>query len=140
MSRKATINLPPITSSGTSELRFAEDTEENNNPFKLPGDDKIFRMREDGRRKKNEAREMSATMKVWQKSKSGLLSRSERLQELIGDSKPEKLSDLMKTDPEITLKMSAPRRQEKENMTEFVAKKSESSLYALDAFIVVANL
>jgi hypothetical protein len=122
MSGKANVGLPPIQSSNVAADMIAD-----NNPFRLPGDDKIFRMREEERRKKEEARQANMKLKVWQKNKTELLSRSQRLQELVGEGRTATLADLSKTDNDIAPKIVAPRRQEKENMTEFVAKKSKLS-------------
>lgn len=99
------------------------------NPFKLPSDDKIFRMREEEKKRKESEKEASRDLKVWQKSKSESMSRSGRLQELIGETRTLKLSDVAKgTDPEGAKLVAPPRRQEKENMTEFITKKREMFL------------
>jgi len=103
------------------------EVEEYVNPFKLPGDDQIFRMREEERRMKEESKLKSASMKIWEKSKKDVLSSSQRLQQMIGDEKLLKLSDVVKGETE-QAKMVMPRRQEKENTAEFVAKKREMFL------------
>lgn len=97
------------------------------NPFRLPPDDKIFRMREDEKRRKEEARESNMKLKVWEKNKTEQLSRSQRLQDLVGDLAVAKVTDAVKMDDE-TIKMTVPRRQEKETMPEFIAKKREMFL------------
>jgi len=100
------------------------------NPFKLPSDDKIFRMREEEKARKEEERAASKSLKVWQKGKSDNQSRSGRLLELVGETRTLKLSDVGKdTTAELAAQLNAaPRRQEKENMTEFIAKKREMFL------------
>jgi hypothetical protein len=77
--KSTTSPLPPINgaSGGVTETIF-------NNPFILPGDDQIFRMREEEKRKKEGQREDSGKLEVWQKNKTDLLSRTERLKDLIG--------------------------------------------------------
>lgn len=100
---------------------------EDENPFRLPGDDKIFRMREDERRRKDEVRSANMKLKVWEKNKTEHMSRSKRLQDLVGDLAVAKAADAMKMDDE-TIKISVPRRQEKETMPEFIAKKREMFL------------
>ena len=98
------------------------------NPFKLPSDDKIFRMREEEKKKKETEKLDGKNLKVWQKTHSDATSRSGRLQELIGETRTLKLSDVAKGDPESTKLVAPPRRQEKENMTEFITKKREMFL------------
>lgn len=100
------------------------------NPFKLPSDDKIFRMREEEKKRKELEREASKSLKVWEKNKAENQSRSGRLQDLVGATRTLKLSDVGKGETaENALKLAAPpRRQEKENMTEFIAKKREMFL------------
>jgi chromosome segregation ATPase len=97
------------------------------NPFKLPGDDQIFRMREEERRNKEEAKQKAATMKVWEKARKDVQSSSQRLQEMIGEEKLLKLTDVVKQESD-NAKMMMPRRQEKENTADFVAKKREMFL------------
>ena len=63
---------------------------------------------------------------MWERSKKGVKSRTERLQEFIGDDKLLTLKDAVKDND--TVKIVMPRRQEKENTTEFVAKKREMFL------------
>lgn len=115
------VSLPPI---GNKH----DGNEEQENPFKLPSDDRIFRLREEEKQRKQEAREKLMTSTIWEKSKSDVLSRSKRLMELVGDSKVASLTEATKKTIEENLKLTAPRRQEKENMTEFVAKKREMFL------------
>ena len=114
--------FPPITGTGP--------VPEAANPFKLPSDDKIFRMREEEKKRKDAEREASKSLRVWEKTKSANMSRSGRLQELVGETRTLKLSDVGKGETaDSSLKLTAPpRRQEKENMTEFIAKKREMFL------------
>ena len=97
------------------------------NPFRLPGDDKIFRMREEEKRKKEEDREVNRTLKIWEKNNTVQLSRTERLKTLVGDVTASKISDALRGNEEM-IKVAAARRQEKETMPEFIAKKREMFL------------
>ena len=100
---------------------------EEENPFRLPGDDKIFRMREDDKRRKEDARASNMKLKIWDKNRTDQISRSRRLQDLVGDIAIAKVIDAVKMDDEI-VKITVPRRQEKETMPEFIAKKREMFL------------
>jgi Domain of unknown function (DUF4200) len=108
------MSLPPI---------YGEDE----NPFRLPGDDRIFRMREDEKLRKEDARATNLKLKVWDKNKTDQTSRTRRLQELVGDLAIAKVSDAIKMDDDI-VNITVPRRQEKETMPEFIAKKREMFL------------
>ena len=116
--------LPPIRGKKKSGTMNDPNYE---NPFKLPGDDQIFRMREEERLLKEEAKAKNATAKVWEKSKGDTKSSSQRLRDMVGEEKLVKLADAVKAENESS-KMIMPRRQEKENTTEFVAKKREMFL------------
>lgn len=100
---------------------------DDENPFRLPGDDKIFRMREDEKQRKENVRATNLTLKVWDKCKTDQLSRTRRLQDLVGDLAVAKVTDAIKMDDDI-VKITVPRRQEKETMPEFIAKKREMFL------------
>lgn len=56
----------------------------NENPFRLPTDDQIFRMREDERKDKEHSKDFNMSLKVWERSKKDVLSASERLREIVG--------------------------------------------------------
>ena len=56
----------------------------NENPFRLPTDDQIFRMREDERKDKEHSKDFNMSLKVWERSKKEVLSASERLREIVG--------------------------------------------------------
>ncbi len=102
--------------------------EEDENPFRLPSDDKIFRMREEDKKAKELERATNRNLKVWQKVKNDSTSRSGRLQDLVGKTKTVNLVEATGGTSAKSLKMVAPRRPEKENMTEFIAKKREMFL------------
>ncbi len=98
------------------------------NPFLLPTDDQIFRTREEERKAREETRKRNLNLPIWEKtSNQEVLSTSERLKEIIGDEQVLKLKEALKTAQE-GAKFAIPRRQEKENTTEFVAKKREMFL------------
>jgi hypothetical protein len=102
--------------------------EEPENPFRLPSDDKIFRMREEEKKAKEAERAQNRTLHVWEKNKSDGQSRSGRLQDLIGKTHTTKMVDIKNQQESQAAKLVAPRRPEKENMTEFIAKKREMFL------------
>jgi len=98
------------------------------NPFRLPADDQIFRLREEEKRKKEEERARCKDLKIWDKSHgTAVMSRSGRLKELAGIDKTVSLTEVGKNFTEGT-KVVMPRRQEKENMNELIAKKREMFL------------
>ena len=66
------------------------------------------------------------SLSLWERSKKDVKSRTERLREFIGDDKLTTLKDAVKDNDAVKIVM--PRRQEKENTTEFVAKKREMFL------------
>lgn len=100
---------------------------DNANPFKLPADDQIFRMREDEKKQRAEDREANQNLKIWEKKKDQTKSNATRIVELLGDDGPKRLSEVAKLDGKQKPGMSS-RRQEKENMAEFIAKKREMFL------------
>ena len=79
--------FPPLPGTGGAPVE---------NPFKLPSDDKIFRMREEEKKRKELEREASKSLKVWEKNKTENQSRSGRLQDLVGATRTLKLSDVGK--------------------------------------------
>eukprot|EP01035_Chromulina_nebulosa_P007995 gene7995-10815_t len=114
--------LPPLPGSGKLKSTLID----ADNPFRLPGDDHVFRMREEERKLKEIGKEETRNLSLWERSKKGVKSRTERLQEFIGDDKLLSLKDAVKDNDAVKIVM--PRRQEKENTTEFVAKKREMFL------------
>lgn len=97
------------------------------NPFRLPADDQIFRLREEEKKKRDTERARLKDLRVWDKTSSDILSRSERLKELAGVDKTVTLNDVGKSQSD-QMKVAMPRRQEKENMNELIAKKREMFL------------
>jgi hypothetical protein len=145
MNRTGSGNLPPIPgASGTfPPIPGARnrDEEMEMNPFKLPADDQIFRMREEEKRKKLEEKKNNQQLKIWEKKKDVTTSNAARMEELVGETHVKGFTDLMRssgrnnttggtqqlqqTNPGTSL---STRRQEKENMSEFIAKKREMFL------------
>mmetsp|Transcript_10051 Transcript_10051/g.15214 ORF Transcript_10051/g.15214 Transcript_10051/m.15214 type:complete len:576 (-) Transcript_10051:147-1874(-) len=112
--------FPPI--SGAKDN--SDDLESN--PFRLPADDQIFRMREEEKKKRSEEKQKNQNLKVWERRKDGTVSNTVRMKELLGEESVKGLGDLAKSDAK--QKGTAARRQEKENMAEFIAKKREMFL------------
>ena len=115
----------------------------------MPTDDQIFRIRENEKILKIQEKETTSNLKLWEKKKDQVVSLKERMDDLLGEQVPQsRLKDLVPFTPEENLKSSrgnnhsasgnsasAPtmnqnnaRRQEKENMAEFIAKKREMFL------------
>lgn len=121
MHRENSGTFPPIVGAVKAE------TQPESNPFRLPADDQIFRMREEEKKKRLEAKEMNDKLKIWDKKKSKTISNSVRIKELLGEETVQGLGDLTNADGKQKPGMGN-RRQEKENMAEFIAKKREMFL------------
>ena len=62
------------------------DMEEERNPFTLPSDEEVFKMRDEEKRRKKEYRETQSKLRVWEKTTRGKLpTGAERLRQLIGE-------------------------------------------------------
>ncbi|KAK7241160.1 coiled-coil domain [Aureococcus anophagefferens] len=104
------------------------------NPFTLPSDEEVFRMRDEERKRRSKEREEQRKLKVWQKTTGGSrVAGSVRLKELIGGDGREgaaasksarQTKDAVNEARSIVVNE---RRQEKENMAEFIAKKRRCS-------------
>ena len=117
--------LPPIAGESPSGGRIFDAPESN--PFKLPADDQIFRLREDDKKKRHDEREKNKNLKIWEKKKKNVVkSHATRMYDLLGEEGPRKLGDTK--EKEEKNQKSSVRRQEKENMAEFIAKKREMFL------------
>lgn len=116
--------LPPIGKrAGHDDDGFDE------NPFRMPNDDRIFRIREEEKKKKLESMAMSnSQMKIWQRSQPTMVSRSQRLRDLVGEKLETSMNSKYNTDDDQNKVTASHHRQEKENMTEFIAKKREMFL------------
>eukprot|EP01135_Chromosphaera_perkinsii_P006593 Nk52_evm18s553 gene=Nk52_evmTU18s553 len=99
------------------------------NPFRMPSDDEIFVMREEERRRKRLERETMKKLRVHEKTtyssrlnaKSLLVSEPDPELDEILNAKKEASQDLL-------MMTTKDRRVEKENLTEFIAKKREMFL------------
>jgi len=100
----------------------------NVNPFTLPSDEEVFRMRDEEKKNRAKKREENMKLKIWEKGNTGALAgRTLRLKEMTGDAgsgKPPR-DGLAST---AAAGVMNERRQEKEIMTEFIAKKREMFL------------
>lgn len=125
----ASIALPPLPQISKSRPNSNERTKslEMENPFKLPGDDQIFRMREEERRMREEKRKKTLSLKLWEKSKTEGASTAERVRDILGEDQVLSYKEVTKNNQDNS-KFVLPRRQEKENTDEFVAKKREMFL------------
>ncbi|GMH97021.1 hypothetical protein TrVE_jg4567 [Triparma verrucosa] len=88
------------------------------NPFTLPSDEEVFRLRDEEKKRRAEARDKNMKLKIWQKG-GGNGGRSLRMKE-IGNKNAKSSAAATGVTNE--------RRQEKEIMTEFIAKKREMFL------------
>ena len=88
------------------------------NPFTLPSDEEVFRLRDEEKKRRAEARDKNMKLKIWQKG-GGNGGRSLRMKE-IGNKNAKSSAAATGVINE--------RRQEKEIMTEFIAKKREMFL------------
>jgi len=106
------------------------DMEEERNPFTLPSDEEVFKMRDEEKRRKKEYRETQSKLKVWEKTTRGKLpTGAERLRQLIGEeaaAKPRTRKAKVKGEGHLAKQPDAlERRGERECMADFLAKKKE---------------
>ncbi|GMI18977.1 hypothetical protein TeGR_g8579, partial [Tetraparma gracilis] len=92
------------------------------NPFSLPSDEEVFRLRDEERRSRLAAKDKNKSLKVWQKGGS-TKGRSLRMKDLKGEEAAEGGEG-----KKAAAGVVQERRQEKEIMTEFIAKKREMFL------------
>ncbi|CAM9751470.1 unnamed protein product [Chrysoparadoxa australica] len=125
------------TESGERAPAFGDAGETN--PFTLPSDEEVFRMRDEERRRKAEERQLRKSQKIWDKGKTNrpnltLTKRGFGLQAAAGSNIIDGSSVSRKTQAtqakvaEATAAIVKERRQDKESMAEFVAKKREMFL------------
>ncbi|ETW02448.1 hypothetical protein H310_05957 [Aphanomyces invadans] len=106
--------------------------ESNANPFTLPSDEEVFRMRDDIKKKKEEERVRNSKLKIHEKitnsSQRGNIRRfhfEESSQDLGTITQSKQTRGLVAA---ATAAISSDRRREKENMTDFISKKREMFL------------
>lgn len=113
---------------------MAEERAESTNPFTLPSDEEVFRMRDRERKQKLMDRQEKAKLKVWQKTTTtSTTGRSARLNDLIPQDDDEAEDSSKRTQKTRNLVRAAKNvlgqdRREKEHMTDFIAKKREMFL------------
>ena len=96
--------------------------EEQSNPFKLPSDNDVFRVREREREEKKRQRNLKKNAKIWEKTTQS--SRLGRTLPIKGSNKsPQRVPNSKDEPPEYL-----PHRRDMENMSDFVAKKREMFL------------
>ena len=105
------------------------------NPFTLPSDEEVFKLRDEDKQRRADERERQHGLKVWQKTTTGQMTGgAQRLKELMKGTDVETTVVSKKTRQTRDLVTEAKtiiandRRQEKENMAEFIAKKREMFL------------
>lgn len=110
-----------------TSILFPLPRQASTNPFKIPEDEEIFRHREEEKQRKTEARTTALNAPVAVKS-----TFASRMQATTTDEARELLRDLKmpkgtyKPDITVAAASAAPeRRKEKENMSDFIAKKRE---------------
>lgn len=106
--------LPPTPSAQLQSM--------SNNPFKMANDDSFFRVREEEKKMKSLTKDKKKT-RVWETTGKNVFSRMERLRDIVGEDKVVTLNDALKQDD-----LVMPRRHEKENISDFIAKKREMFL------------
>ncbi|KAF0699192.1 Aste57867_10244 [Aphanomyces stellatus] len=106
--------------------------ESSSNPFTLPSDEEVFRMRDDIKKKKEDERIRNAKLKIHEKitnsSKRGNIRRfhfEESSQDVGTISQSKQTRGLVAA---ATAAISSDRRREKENMADFISKKREMFL------------
>jgi len=107
------------------------------NPFRLPPDEEIFLLREEEKRRKAEERELKKNQKVWEKKTASCrLIPSKRLR----DEATKSPAHMVKKDDagQLVDKKAVPR--ERENTTDFVAKKREMFLVQMSLDVKKAEI
>ncbi|OQR81548.1 hypothetical protein THRCLA_11630, partial [Thraustotheca clavata] len=114
------------------EMKMDTNNDGNTNPFTLPSDEEVFRMRDDAKRQKDEERERNSKLKIHEKitnsSKRGNIRRfkfDETGTDMINITQSKQTRGLVAA---ATAAISSDRRREKENMADFIAKKREMFL------------
>jgi hypothetical protein len=110
------------------------------NPFRLPPDDQIFLIREQERQKRAEERERVKQLRVWEKTTaSSNVRRSRRIDDGTDDAQ---LGDTAakQTRGARTESVGRDPRREKENVSEFVAKKREMFLVQMSLDVKQAEI
>lgn len=135
--------MPPVGSSsgrggppGSASARHAAGGPEeggDRNPFILPSDEDVFKMRELERRKKEEQRHAHKSMRIWEKTEysSTLTNARKAIGDLPADVDPVSYRKARESKGLVTAATAAiarDRRRERESMADFVSKKREMFL------------
>mmetsp|Transcript_65144 Transcript_65144/g.132322 ORF Transcript_65144/g.132322 Transcript_65144/m.132322 type:complete len:562 (+) Transcript_65144:69-1754(+) len=106
------------------------------NPFKLPSDDKIFAMREEERQRRAEERERVKHQHVWEKVTAACRhSRTRRIDD-IDDAQ----ASAARPDARLVEGLGRDARRDKENISDFVAKKREMFLVQMSLDVKKAEI
>ena len=100
------------------------------NPFRLPKDDEVFKLREKERAEKKARRSRANKLKLHERTENK--QRLRLVREKVAPSENDKLSERAKATKRLVsaaaASLNTERRREKENMNEFIAKKREMFL------------
>lgn len=113
--------------------------DEEENPFTLPPDDKIFNIREQERQRRAQEREKVKNLRVWEKTTSSCsVRRTRRIEDeadvALADTAPKQKGGAR------TESIGRDPRREKENVSEFVAKKREMFLVQMSLDVKKAEI
>lgn len=114
--------------------------EEEDNPFRLPPDDQIFRIRDQERQRRAEERERVKTMKVWEKTTASSRVHKNRRVDDGTDETQLAAEAARQTRNQRTEGVSRDTRREKENVSDFVKKKREMFLVQMHLDVQKAEI
>eukprot|EP01138_Halocafeteria_seosinensis_P000071 gb/GECG01000072.1/.p1 GENE.gb/GECG01000072.1/~~gb/GECG01000072.1/.p1 ORF type:complete len:478 (+),score=130.00 gb/GECG01000072.1/:1-1434(+) len=105
---------------------------DESNPFTLPSDEEVFKMREQEREQKQEERKKQQRLKIWEKGapqKEGMLRQLQKEAEPELDAATqERIKRTQNLVSAATAAISSSKKHQKESMTKFVEKKREMFL------------
>ncbi|CAM9372235.1 unnamed protein product [Ectocarpus sp. 6 AP-2014] len=138
--QRGTAHAAPTRMDESHDEALAGSSSADRNPFILPADEEVFRMRQEEKSRKAKERVARRGQKVWQKTtKSAVSGRSAKIGDLLKntgaaivggeDSTPGKraLANAEMMHQAATM-ITNDRQQEKESMAEFISKKREMFL------------
>jgi len=118
--------------------------DDEGNPFKLPPDDEIFKIREEEWRRRAEEREKVKTQRVWEKTTaSSLVHRAPKRMMADGPDEAQLAAEAArqaKTASQSGVVSHDARREKKENVADFVAKKREMFLVQMSLDVKKAEI
>ncbi|XP_028414422.1 cilia- and flagella-associated protein 100-like [Dendronephthya gigantea] len=139
-SRNRMRSRPNSTAQGSAHVTFQAKPDmynPRNNPFRVPMDNDIFTLREKERDEKLQQRKVQHKLKVHEKTTyaSRVNAKTAEMRKIVddvddeGDEMDTKDEDgIVKDDPQFTLAITRDRNVEKENLSDFIAKKREMFL------------